>query len=108
MMDDGSGIWAPTLRFNNGTFWLVTTLVDDDRPQSDESRWDNVGLQRCFPRGYGYANVLLQIIFKGKNPYDDASWSNAIHFNFTGYDTEPFWDVDGKTYINGAHAWQVG
>ncbi|KAK5653367.1 hypothetical protein OQA88_9059 [Cercophora sp. LCS_1] len=84
-----SGIWAPTLRFNNNTFWLVTTLVDDDRPQSDESRWDN-------------------IIFKGRDPYDPASWSNAIHFNFTGYDTEPFWDVDGKTYIVGAHAWQVG
>lgn len=84
-----SGIWAPTLRFNNNTFWLVTTLVDDDRPQSDDSRWDN-------------------IIFKGNDPYDPASWSNAIHFDFVGYDTEPFWDVDGKTYITGAHAWQVG
>ncbi|GAB1315852.1 hypothetical protein MFIFM68171_06062 [Madurella fahalii] len=84
-----SGIWAPTLRFHDETFWLVTTLVDDDRPQADSSRWDN-------------------IIFKGKDPYDPASWSNAVHFNFTGYDPEPFWDVDGKTYINGAHAWQVG
>lgn len=37
-----SGIWAPTLRFKNDTFWLLTTLVDDDRPQSDSSRWDNV------------------------------------------------------------------
>lgn len=53
-------------------------------------------------------DLLLQIIFKGKDPYDPASWSNAVHFNFTGYDPEPFWDVDGKTYINGAHAWQVG
>ncbi|KAK3381512.1 glycosyl hydrolase [Podospora didyma] len=84
-----SGIWAPTLRYNKGTFWLVTTLVDDDRAQTDFSRWDN-------------------IIFKGKDPYDQTSWSNAIHFNFTGYDTEPFWDADGKVYINGAHAWQVG
>ncbi|KAK0740064.1 glycosyl hydrolase [Schizothecium vesticola] len=84
-----SGIWAPTLRFNNDTFWLLTTLVDDDRPQSDSSRWDN-------------------IIFKGKNPYDPSSWSNAIHFNFTGYDVEPFWDANNKTYITGAHAWQVG
>lgn len=37
-----SGIWAPTLRFHDDTFWLVTTLVDDDRPQTDSSRWDNV------------------------------------------------------------------
>lgn len=49
-----------------------------------------------------------QIIFKAKDPYDPKSWSEAVHFKFVGYDTEPFWDVDGKTYINGAHAWQVG
>ncbi|KAK4219888.1 Non-reducing end alpha-L-arabinofuranosidase BoGH43B [Rhypophila decipiens] len=84
-----SGIWAPALRYHEGTFWLVTTLVDDDRPQADSSRWDN-------------------IIFRAKNPYDPSSWSKAVHFNFTGYDTEPFWDVDGKVYITGAHAWQVG
>ncbi|KAK3292680.1 glycoside hydrolase family 43 protein [Chaetomium fimeti] len=83
-----SGIWAPTLRFHDDTFWLVTTLVDDDRPQADSSRWDN-------------------IIFKAKDPYDPESWSNAVHFNFTGYDTEPFWE-GGKAYITGAHAWQVG
>ncbi|KAL2176196.1 glycoside hydrolase family 43 protein [Thermothelomyces heterothallicus CBS 202.75] len=84
-----SGIWAPTLRFHDDIFWLVTTLVDDDRPQEDASRWDN-------------------IIFKAKNPYDPRSWSKAVHFNFTGYDTEPFWDEDGKVYITGAHAWHVG
>ncbi|KAK4127250.1 glycoside hydrolase family 43 protein [Parathielavia appendiculata] len=84
-----SGIWAPTLRFHDETFWLVTTLVDDDRPQKDSSRLDN-------------------IIFKGKDPYNPKSWSNAVHFNFTGYDPEPFWDEDGKAYITGAHAWQVG
>ncbi|KAK2732760.1 Non-reducing end alpha-L-arabinofuranosidase BoGH43A 7 [Colletotrichum kahawae] len=84
-----SGIWAPTLRFHDETFWLVTTLVDDDKPADDASRWDN-------------------IIFKSKNPYEAFSWSNAIHFEFVGYDTEPFWDKDGKTYINGAHAWKIG
>lgn len=84
-----SGIWAPTIRFHDDTFWVVTTLVDDDRPQADSSRWDN-------------------IIFKAKDPYDPASWSIATHFNLTGYDPEPFWDADGKAYINAAHAWQVG
>ncbi|KAE9573860.1 hypothetical protein CGMCC3_g10227 [Colletotrichum fructicola] len=84
-----SGIWAPTLRFHDETFWLVTTLVDDDRSADDASRWDN-------------------IIFKSINPYEDSSWSNATHFEFVGYDTEPFWDKDGKTYINGAHAWKIG
>ncbi|KAI0184956.1 glycosyl hydrolase [Xylaria flabelliformis] len=85
-----SGIWAPTLRYNEKTetFWLVTTLVDDDRPDNDTSRWDNV-------------------IFKSPNPYSSKSWSNAVHFDFQGYDTSPIWDVDGKTYIVGGHAWRV-
>ncbi|KAJ8114472.1 hypothetical protein ONZ43_g4895 [Nemania bipapillata] len=85
-----SGIWAPTIRYESDTktFWLVTTLVNDDRPDNDASRWDN-------------------IIFKSKNPFNPRSWSKAAHFDFEGYDTSPFWDVDGKTYIVGAHAWRV-
>ncbi|KAI1076714.1 glycoside hydrolase family 43 protein [Whalleya microplaca] len=83
-----SGIWAPTLRYNDGTFWLVTTLVDDDLPEEDALRWDN-------------------IIFKSDDPFDSSAWSEAIHFVFEGYDTSPVWDVDGKTYIVGAHAWRI-
>ncbi|KAJ3522188.1 hypothetical protein NMY22_g11999 [Coprinellus aureogranulatus] len=83
-----SGIWAPTLRYHKKNFYLVTTLVDDDKPQSDSSRWDN-------------------IIFKGSDPYNPSSWGIAKHIKFEGYDTEPFWDSDGKAYITGAHAWQV-
>ncbi|KAI1387689.1 glycoside hydrolase family 43 protein [Hypoxylon trugodes] len=83
-----SGIWAPTLRFNQGTFWLVTTLVDDDRAAEDSSRWDNV-------------------IFKSEDPYTPSAWSEAVHFGFEGYDTSPVWDSDGKTYIVGGHAWKV-
>ncbi|KAH8881358.1 hypothetical protein GQ53DRAFT_888319 [Thozetella sp. PMI_491] len=83
-----SGIWAPTLRFQDDTFYLVTTLVDDDRPQEDFSRWDN-------------------IVFKSKDPFDPQSWSEPVHFNFTGYDTSPFWDEDGKVYMVAAHAWRI-
>ncbi|KAF9875965.1 hypothetical protein CkaCkLH20_06411 [Colletotrichum karsti] len=87
--DSRSGIWAPTLRYHDKTFWLVTTLVDDEKEADDATRWDN-------------------IIFKSSNPYEDSSWSNAVHFEFEGYDTEPFWDDDGKAYINGGHAWKIG
>jgi len=51
---------------------------------------------------------LSQIIFKGSDPYDDKSWSNAIHFTFEGYDPDLFFHEDGKVYITAAHAWQVG
>jgi hypothetical protein len=43
-----SGIWAPALRFHDGVFYVVTTLVNDDLSQTDPSRWDNVS--RPFPR----------------------------------------------------------
>ncbi|KZL87803.1 glycoside hydrolase family 43 protein [Colletotrichum incanum] len=72
-----------------GTIASFRGAGHDEKDATDASRWDN-------------------IIFRAKDPYDPASWSNAVHFEFEGYDTEPFWDDDGKTYMNGAHAWKVG
>lgn len=50
---------------------------------------------------------VQQIIFQSANPYDPASWTNAVHFPFFGYDTSPFWDIDGTSYIVGSHYWRV-
>ncbi|OJD40207.1 xylosidase : arabinofuranosidase [Diplodia corticola] len=83
-----SGIWAPTIRYHSNTFYIVTTLVHDDRDAFDPARWDNV-------------------IFSSKDPYDDAAWSDAVHFAFEGYDTSPFWDDDGQVYMTGSHAYKV-
>lgn len=83
-----SGIWAPTLRYQDDTFWLFTTLVDDEKAPEDASRWDN-------------------IFFKAEDPFDELSWTDAIHFEFEGYDPSPFWDEDGKVYVTAAHAWRV-
>ncbi|GJJ12973.1 hypothetical protein Clacol_007220 [Clathrus columnatus] len=82
-----SGIWAATIRYNNGTFWVTTTMVYDNLAQDDATRWDN-------------------IIFHTTDPYSD-NWSDPVHFTFEGYDVSPFWDSDGKTYIQASHAWQV-
>ncbi|KAL1630195.1 hypothetical protein SLS54_001055 [Diplodia seriata] len=83
-----SGIWAPTIRYHSSTFYISTTLVHDDRDAFDPDRWDNV-------------------IFSSENPYDDASWSDAVHFAFEGYDTSPFWDDNGQVYMTGSHAYKV-
>ncbi|KAH8649201.1 glycoside hydrolase family 43 protein [Xylariales sp. PMI_506] len=83
-----SGIWAVTIRFHNGTFYAITTFVHDKLAANDSTRWDN-------------------IIFTSANPFDPDSWSTATHFDFVGYDTSPFWDEDGKTYIVGSHAYRV-
>ncbi|KAF2001869.1 glycoside hydrolase family 43 protein [Amniculicola lignicola CBS 123094] len=83
-----SGIWAPTLRYHNGTFYLVTTMVHDKRAPEDPSRWDN-------------------IIFTTKDLWNESSWSDAVHFDFQGYDTSPWWDEEGNEYIVGSHAYRV-
>ncbi|EPQ55149.1 hypothetical protein GLOTRDRAFT_76437 [Gloeophyllum trabeum ATCC 11539] len=84
-----SGIWASTIRYNNGTFYLTTTLVWDKFAADDPTRWDNM-------------------IFTTTDIYGD-NWSDPIHFSplFQGYDVSLFWDDDGKTYVQGSHAWHV-
>ncbi|KAF2267527.1 xylosidase : arab-like proteininofuranosidase [Lojkania enalia] len=83
-----SGIWAPTLRRHNGTYYLVTTMVHDKRAPEDPTRWDN-------------------IIFRTSDIWDSSSWSDAVHFDFEGYDTSPSWDAEGNSYIVGSHAYRV-
>ncbi|EXJ62389.1 hypothetical protein A1O7_02823 [Cladophialophora yegresii CBS 114405] len=83
-----SGIWASTIRYHEGTFFVMTTLVFDDQPQTNFSRWDN-------------------IVFHSMNPFDSSSWSDPVHFNFTGYDTSPYWLSNGTVLVTGSHPWQV-
>ncbi|CAK7214223.1 hypothetical protein SCUCBS95973_002065 [Sporothrix curviconia] len=83
-----SGLWAATLRYHAGTFYVTTALVNDERPQTDVSRWDN-------------------LIFQADDLYDADSWTDPTRFNFTGYDPSPFWDDDGRSYIVASHAWQL-
>lgn len=81
------GIWAPTLRHHGGTFYISSTLVFDDLPKNDTSRWDN-------------------FILSTTNPYA-SNWSDPVHFAFPAYDPSLFWDDDGTVYITGAHSWNV-
>lgn len=77
----------------------------DDFAANDSSRWDNVRLRK--PRFSRKLTDIRQIIFKGEDPYDEAAWSDAVHFDFNGYDTSPFWDTDGQAYMVGSHAYKV-
>ncbi|KAF3061226.1 Non-reducing end alpha-L-arabinofuranosidase BoGH43A [Daldinia childiae] len=79
-----SGIYAPTLRFRDGIFYLMTTLVNQQLPRVNDSRWDN-------------------FLVTTEDPYSSEAWSDPIHFSFPGFDPSPFWDDDGTTYVSGAH-----
>ncbi|KAH7142862.1 glycosyl hydrolase [Dactylonectria estremocensis] len=79
-----SGIYAPTLRFHSGTFYLMSTLVNQQLPRVNDSRWDN-------------------FIMTTTDPYSSDAWSEPVHFSFPGFDPSPFWDDDGSTWVAGAH-----
>lgn len=82
------GIWAPTLRYRNGTFYIVSTCVNDDIPSNDTSRWTN-------------------FIFSTTKPYCSECWSDPVYFTADGYDPSIFWDDDGQAYISWAMLWNV-
>ncbi|KAG8678155.1 hypothetical protein FRC08_018032, partial [Ceratobasidium sp. 394] len=82
------GVWAPTIRFHNNTFYVCATCVFPDRDFTDTSRWEN-------------------IIWKSTDPHAPDAWSDGVRFSFPGYDTSLFWDVDGKVYIQGSTYWRV-
>ncbi|KAI9679167.1 MAG: hypothetical protein M1822_007377 [Bathelium mastoideum] len=66
----------------------MTTLVFDDQPQTNLSRWKNLVLH-C------------------TDPYNSSAWSDPVYFDFAGYDTSPFWDSDGTVYVTGSHPWEL-
>lgn len=74
------GIWAPTIRFHNGTFYIITI----------------------------YRNNLLSVgfnqglIFRSSNPYDDNTWSDPIRYDAEYIDPDLFWDDDGTAYVASA------
>ena len=53
-----SGIWAPALRYHKGTFWMMTTLVHDERPADDDGRWDNVSWSTSSQDPSRFRNLL--------------------------------------------------
>ncbi|KAK8084746.1 hypothetical protein PG997_006017 [Apiospora hydei] len=78
-----SGIYAPTLRYRDGQFYILTTLADQALPGQNSTRWDN-------------------FVLTAQNPFDPASWSDPVPFDFPGIDPSPFWDDSTGT------AWFTG
>ena len=73
-----NGIYASTMRYRDGLFYIITSLVND--------------------RIMTGVPVLL---FITDDPYDDASWRQPviIHNPTSDIDPDLFWDNDGRTYM---------
>jgi alpha-N-arabinofuranosidase len=78
------GIFAPSLRYHNGRFYMITTSF----------------------RGQGHFYVYTD------NPYGE--WSEPIYVEGTGFDPDLFFDDDGKVYFiredfygHGIRLWEI-
>lgn len=69
--DQSYGIFAPTLRYRNGTFYSVVVAV----------------------------GPLTGLIFKTTDPFRDGAWEDPIRFTPAGIDPNIFWDDDGQVYL---------
>lgn len=78
-----SGIYAPTLRYRDGTFYILTTLANQALYPTNYTKWDN-------------------FILTSTDPYTSSSWSDPVHFEFPGIDPSPFWEDDGQVHIQGS------
>ncbi|OAL52925.1 beta-xylosidase [Pyrenochaeta sp. DS3sAY3a] len=77
------GLYAPTIRYHNGTVYIVCT---------------NVLHKKSLPPGVcEYQNFILSTT----DIWADE-WNDPVFYDFNGIDTSLFWDDDGRVYVVGA------
>ncbi|GAB1213485.1 hypothetical protein ATERTT37_002635 [Aspergillus terreus] len=67
------GMYAPTLRYHQGKFYLIVSFLD--------------------PGAKG-------LVFTTTDPTDNAAWSDPVEFAVHGIDPDLFWDDDGAAYVS--------
>lgn len=73
---DSCGVWAPSLTWKEGTFYLVYTDV-----KRFDGRWKDT---------HNYLVTATQI---------DGAWSEPIYLNSSGFDPSLFHDDDGRAWV---------
>lgn len=77
------GLYAPTIRYNQGTFYVVCTNI-------------------IHPEG-GNRDISENFIVSSKDIWSDT-WSDPVYFDFKGIDPSIFFDENGRSYIHGSAA----
>nr|XP_018261277.1 uncharacterized protein I303_05713 [Kwoniella dejecticola CBS 10117]OBR83435.1 hypothetical protein I303_05713 [Kwoniella dejecticola CBS 10117] len=74
----GFGVFAPTLRYHNGRFYIATAIC---------TGWDDESSSKGF-----YVST--------DDIWNETSWSDPIYFDILGIDQDLFFDDDGRTYLS--------
>jgi len=77
---DSGGIWAPSLSYHQGQFWLIYTIVRQ------------CGMGRPFKDLHNYLITAPSIL---------GPWSDPIYLNASGFDASLFHDDDGRKWLAG-------
>ncbi|KAJ5466640.1 hypothetical protein N7539_009369 [Penicillium diatomitis] len=83
--EPGGGVWATTIRYHDGEFYIIAASFQRYRPQEDDRVW---------PRGF---------YVKTKDIWNDRSWSDPVYFGQVGFDQDLFWDDDGTVYLSSTY-----
>ena len=68
--EPGGGVWATTLRYHDGVYYIIAASFERYRPQDDDRVW---------PRGF---------YVKTENVWDSDSWSDPVFFDQVGFDQD--------------------
>ncbi|CAK7216380.1 hypothetical protein SBRCBS47491_002804 [Sporothrix bragantina] len=83
------GLYAPTIRYNNGTYYVIcTNVIHDTNPVE---------------KGQQPKDTTDNFIVRTKDIWN-GEWSYPFYFKFTGIDPSLFFDDDGSVYIQGSAA----
>ena len=68
--EPGGGIWATTIRWHEGVYYVIAASFDRYRPQIDDRVW---------PRGF---------YVRTEDIWDESSWSDPVYFDQVGFDQD--------------------
>ncbi|KAL4778427.1 glycosyl hydrolase [Aspergillus varians] len=83
--EPGGGVWATTIRYHEGVFYIVAASFTRYRPQDDDRVW---------PRGF---------YVKTTDIWDDEGWSEPVWFDGVGFDQDLFFDSSGTVYLSSTY-----
>ncbi|KAK0379921.1 hypothetical protein CLIM01_02714 [Colletotrichum limetticola] len=82
IMVASAGLFAPTIRYHKGTFYIICTNATHDE--------DTFSLDNFY--------ITTTDIWSG-------NWTDPIHFSFNGIDPSLYFDDDGRVYVQGC--WMI-